>query len=64
MATANWQRTASVYYVDASNQSVALGSGQTSHYRAVEVHVSVQDKLGVYHPVASLRQVFAYVPSS
>lgn len=61
---ANWQRTAIVYYVSAANLSTALATGQTSNYRAVEVHVSVQDKAGVLHPVASLRQVFAYVPSS
>jgi hypothetical protein len=61
---ANWQRTASVYYVSAANLSTPLAIGQTSNYRAVEVHVSVQDKAGVLHPVASLRQVFAYVPSS
>jgi type II secretory pathway pseudopilin PulG len=61
---ANWQRTATVYYVSATNLSTELPAGQTSNYRAVEVHVSVQDKAGVLHPVASLRQVFAYVPSS
>ena len=61
---ANWQRTASVYYVSASNLSTQLPAGQTSNYRAVEVHVSVQDKAGVLHPVASLRQVFSYVPGS
>jgi hypothetical protein len=60
----NWQRTAIVYYVSASNLSTQLPAGQTSNYRAVEVHVSVQDNAGVLHPVASLRQVFAYVPSS
>jgi hypothetical protein len=61
---ANWQRTATVYYVSATNLSTQLPAGQTSNYRAVEVHVSVQDKAGVLHPVASLRRVFAYVPSS
>jgi len=61
---ANWQRTATVYYVSAANLSTQLPAGQTSNYRAVEVHVSVQDKAGVLHPVASLRQVFSYVPSS
>lgn len=61
---ANWQCTASVYYVSNSNLSTQLATGQTSNYRAVEVHVSVQDKAGVLHPVANLRQVFAYVPSS
>lgn len=61
---ANWQRTASVYYVSATNLSTQLLAGQTSNYRAVEVHISVQDKTGTLHPVASLRQVFSYVPSS
>ena len=61
---ANWQRTATVYYVSATNLSTQLPAGQTSNYRAVEVHVSVQDKTGTLHPVASLRQVFSYVPGS
>jgi hypothetical protein len=61
---ANWQRSATVYYVSASNLSTQLAAGQTSNYRAVEVHVSVQDKPGTLHPVASLRQVFSYVPGS
>jgi hypothetical protein len=61
---ANWQRTATVYYVSPTNLSTQLPAGQTSNFRAVEVHVSVQDKTGTLHPVASLRQVFSYVPGS
>jgi hypothetical protein len=61
---ANWQVTASVYYVSASNLSTQLTLGQTSNYRAVEVHVSLRDTTGTLHPLANLRQVFAYVPSS
>lgn len=61
---ANWQRTVSVYYVSPTNLSTQLQAGQTSNYRAVQIQVSVQDKAGVWHPVANLRRVFAYVPGS
>jgi hypothetical protein len=59
----NWQVTASVYYVSATNLSTALAAGQTSNYRAVEVHVFLQNKTGLM-PVYSIRRVFGYVPSS
>jgi prepilin-type N-terminal cleavage/methylation domain-containing protein len=61
---ANWQRTAEVYYVDPANLSNRLSGGQTSNYRGVEVHVSIQDKNGALRPVLTLRRVFAYVPNS
>jgi len=60
----NWQRTALVYYVDPTTQSTELAPGQTSNFRAAEVHVWVQDKSGTLRQVYMLRRVFAYVPSS
>ncbi len=59
----NWQRSATVYYVSPTNLASALPAGQTSNYRAVEVHISVQDQTGM-KPVLKLRRVFGYVPSS
>jgi hypothetical protein len=53
-----------VYYVDPTNQSTQLAAGQTSNFRAAEVHVWVQDKSGNLRQVFMLRRVFAYVPSS
>ena len=43
---ANWQQSAEVYYVDPADLSVQLSGGQTSNYRAVEVHISIQDRSG------------------
>ena len=60
----NWQRSTLVYYVDPNNLANALQAGQTSNYRAVEVHISVQDRNGALRQVLMLRRVFAYVPSS
>jgi hypothetical protein len=59
----NWQRSAEVYYVDPANLANRLSGGQTSNYRAAEVHISIQDRTGVLRPVLTLRRVFAYVPS-
>ena len=61
---ANWQQSAEVYYVDPTNLANRLTSGQTSSYRAVEVHIFVQDTSGALRPVLTLRRVFAYVPNS
>ena len=61
---AHWQRATLVYYVDPNNLANALPAGQTSNYRAVEVHVSVQDRNGALRQILVLRRVFAYVPSS
>ena len=61
---ANWQRSVEVYYVDPTNLSNRLSGGQTSNYRGVEVHISIQDNNGALRPVLTLRRVFAYVPNS
>jgi type II secretory pathway pseudopilin PulG len=61
---ANWQQSVEVYYVDPANLSNRLNGSQTSTYRAVEVHISIQDKSGALRPVLTLRRVFAYVPTS
>jgi hypothetical protein len=61
---ANWQQSVEVYYVDSANLSNRLNGGQTSNYRAVEVHISIQDKSGPLRPVLTLRRVFSYVPNS
>jgi hypothetical protein len=61
---ANWQQSVEVYYVDSANLSNRLTAGQTSNYRAVEVHISIQDQSGALRPVLTLRRVFAYVPNS
>ncbi len=60
----NWQRTALVYYVDPNNLANALPAGQTSDYRAVEVHVWIQDRSGTLRHVYMLRRVFSNVPSA
>jgi hypothetical protein len=60
----NWQRSVVVYYVSPTDFSTALGAGQTSNHRAVEVQVSIHDKSGAVRPVIKLRRVFTYVPNS
>jgi type II secretory pathway pseudopilin PulG len=60
---ANWQETVSVYYVSATNQSLALSAGQTSNYQAAEVKIYFKDPTQGTRLLASLRRVFTYVPA-
>jgi type II secretory pathway pseudopilin PulG len=59
---ARWEQIISVYYVSASNQSVALNPGQTSQYRAVEVKINFKHPQQGTRNLATLRRVFTYVP--
>jgi len=58
-----WRQSIDVYYVDESDVSSQLASGQSSDYRAVEVIIERQRANGAWHELARLRQVVAYVPS-
>ncbi|MBN2023936.1 MAG: prepilin-type N-terminal cleavage/methylation domain-containing protein [Pirellulales bacterium] len=59
-----WKQYVDVYYVDPSDLSQRLASGQTSDYRAVEVRIYRADPQGRERELARLRRVFAYVPST
>jgi len=59
---ANWRQEVRVYYVSADDPSRALGSGQVSDYRAVEVRIVEQDPDRGSRELARLRRVVIYVP--
>lgn len=58
----NWQQEIDVYYVDGSDLTTRLASGQVSDYRAVEVRIVLVDPDRGRRELASARQVVAYVP--
>lgn len=58
-----WEQQVRVTYVNASNLSQSLSSGQTSDYRAVEVRIVYNDPQRGPRELAKLRRVVAYVPS-
>ena len=58
---ANWRQRVLVYFVDPDDHRVAL-SGSTSYFRAIEVHIEIQDGDGVYRNLATRKRVVAYVP--
>ena len=59
---ANWQQTATVYYLNPTNLALALPAGQTSDYRAAEVKVYFKDPQRGSRLLTTLRRVFTYVP--
>jgi len=60
---ARWQQSVSVFYLNPSNLTQALGAGQTSEYRAAEVTVSYRDPVQGTRVLAKIRRVFTYVPT-
>jgi len=60
----NWQQEIDVYYVDESDLTTPLPSGQVSDYRVVEVRIVLVDPDRGRRELASARQVVAYVPST
>jgi prepilin-type N-terminal cleavage/methylation domain-containing protein len=58
-----WEQQVRVKYVNATNLSQSLSSGQTSDYRAVEVRIVYNDPHRGPRELAKLRRVVAYVPS-
>jgi prepilin-type N-terminal cleavage/methylation domain-containing protein len=58
-----WEQQVGVKYVNATNLSQSLSSGQTSDYRAVEVRIVYNDPQRGPRELAKLRRVVAYVPS-
>lgn len=57
-----WREEIRVYYVDPSDFTKPLPSGQVSDYRAVEAIVSCTTAQGGIRELARLRHVVAYVP--
>jgi type II secretory pathway pseudopilin PulG len=57
----NWRQRVEVYFVDANDHRIKL-SGSTSYYRAIEVHIEVQDGDGTYRTLATRKRIMAYVP--
>jgi type II secretory pathway pseudopilin PulG len=60
----NWRESIEVYYVNNSNLSQRLPTGQTSNYRALEAHVYYDDPVNGTREIGNARRVFAYVPAN
>ena len=58
----DWRQEVDVYYIDESDLSTPLPSGQTSDYRMVEVRIVRVDPDRGNRQLATLRRVVAYVP--
>jgi type II secretory pathway pseudopilin PulG len=56
----NWRQRVEVYFVREDDHRVRLTSG-TSLFRAIEVHIDIQDSDGVYRTLASRKRIVAYV---
>ncbi len=59
---ARWRREIAVYYVDPSDLTTRLASGQVSDYRAIEVRIIRVDPHRGPRELARLRRVVAHVP--
>jgi prepilin-type N-terminal cleavage/methylation domain-containing protein len=59
----SFRREVDVYYVSNSDLKTKLAAGQTSDFKAVEVRVYVDDPNGARRLLATLKRVFAYVPT-
>jgi type II secretory pathway pseudopilin PulG len=57
----NWRQRVEVYFVDPDDHRVPLSSG-TSYFRAIEVHIEIQDANGAYRNLATRKRIVAYVP--
>jgi type II secretory pathway pseudopilin PulG len=57
-----WRQEVDVYYVDPSDLTTPLPSGQVSDYRVVEVRIVLVDPARGDRELARLRRVVAYVP--
>lgn len=55
-----WRQRVDVYYVNATTQT-RLTSG-TSYYRCIEINIDQKDADGQWIPLATKKQVIAYVP--
>ena len=58
-----WRREVDVYYVSNSDLKTKLGAGLTSDFKMVEVRVYIDDPSGARRLLATLKRVFAYVPT-
>lgn len=59
----DWHEEISIYYVDPTDLTTPLPSGQVSDYRVVEVAVLYDRPEGGTRELARVRRVVAYVPS-
>ena len=59
----SWREEIEVYYVDATNPSIRLSSGNTSDFRAVEVRIYRRQIDATAVEIANVRRVYAYVPA-
>ncbi len=57
----NWQQEIDVYYVSDTDLATPLPAGQTSDYRAVEVHIIYNDPASGSRELVQLRRIVAYV---
>jgi hypothetical protein len=57
----NWRQRVEVYFVDPADHRIKL-SGSTSYFRAIEVHIEIQDGDGTYRNLATRKRIVAYVP--
>lgn len=58
-----WRQQIEVYYVDNTDQSIRLSSGNTSDFRAVEVAIYADNADGTSRELTRTRRVYAYVPT-
>jgi type II secretory pathway pseudopilin PulG len=56
----NWRQRVEVYFVDPADHRVKL-SGSTSYFRAIEVHIDIQDGDGTFRNLATRKRIIAYV---
>jgi type II secretory pathway pseudopilin PulG len=57
----NWRQRVEVYFVDPSDHRIKL-TGSTSYFRAIEVHIEIQDGDGTWRTLATRKRIVAYVP--
>ena len=57
----NWRQRVEVYFVDPNDHRVRL-TASTSYFRAIEVHVEIQDGDGTFRNLATRKRIVAYVP--
>jgi hypothetical protein len=55
-----WRQRVQVYFVDPDDHRIKLTSG-SSYYRAIEVHIELVESDGAVRPLASRKQIIAYV---
>jgi hypothetical protein len=57
----HWRQRVEVHFVDPTDHRLKL-SGSTSYFRAIEVHIEIQDGDDTWRNLATRKRIVAYVP--